>query len=1430
MSAIVYTSSIRSVDFFIQSDSDNEATSSANITSSDLFRSGAPHKDGPYDMRLGTVDHGYKCSTCHNKKSDCIGHEGVIHLNYPVMEPLFVKEIVKWLKVICHNCKRPIIAESKYKVFKEEARLSEATKIVRQSTANKVVTCINCNFEQPNIIKDKNNDPLIIFVKTRAMEEPMRIYPHQIKAIFDHIPDSVVNSMGKSVQSHPRNMISSKIKVPSVVIRPDVRKVGGGRSTADDLTMLIQHIVKKNEKVDKIDLNDISATSEKNIYELNKFYFDLVKGHTTASVKQQSFTSIALRFKGKQGRFRKNQMGKRVRMCCRSTISGDPLLKPNEIKFPQRFARNLQIEEVVRDYNIDQLYIYFNNGTARYPGCSKIIKARTGAEHSIKPGMKLEIGDRLFRDIVTGDVCTFNRQPSLMPSNISGMNIIVSDDPTHLTICMNVVSCSWYNADFDGDAMNVWINTSITARNEISEVNAVENYFISHAKSTPLVGCADDAIIGSFELSRDNVKLDRYHSMMLFTNMTFLPDMSDFDGFYTGRDIVSKILSETPISHVGNTNFYQEQYAPYIAYKDIEKKVVIKRGKMISGVLDKKSVSKGGSSIFQVIYSEYGPRKAIETIFNMQQAAHYYMYQFGFTVGIKDMLLPESANEKIHHIGSKVLTDADLITEKLSRSELIPPIGQTVHDFYEQQSAATLRIMDDFIEPIFQNIDTETNNLFKLVGSGSKGNIAHMLRMMCAVGQALLNGERTEQKFGTKRTLPWFRRGETDPKSRGYIPDSYIAGIRADQFVMDSMPARFALISKALSTSVTGEQNRKSIYNLETIVVDNLRFCLKGDKVVQFAYGECNLDPRYVEKVKFPTVMISDADLAEKYRFPTSDTKMAKFWEEEFQQIVADRDEYRHIFMQFEAMNNTVHKISDVMNMPVNVERVMINTLHQFDGEMIDKPVIGAAECRDLVIRVREWISNLPYVLLNDIQERLKTRVPSFMRSTTMLTEMLVRSCLCGARMARWKLPKDASAGDVLDVILRRIKTKYQKCLIQYGSTVGILAAQSFSEPLTQYMLDSHHRGVSGGTSKNEMNRAKEILAARPTSKMAAPVMMIECTPDINHDEIKVQYLANQIEMLKLGQFVWQYSVFFEKFGEPEHPDYVGERELIERFVKMNPLYKPPTDLTKWCIRYQIDKSMLILKNITIEYIVMKLREAYPRFYILYSTENTHNVIIRVYISSSYFRDVVQVEQIIELGKQLQENTLRGVDGIKNTKVVEIIRSKVGPDGDIIRDKGRFGIKTDGTNLAGVMIYEGVDPLRIQSDSIEEMYKVFGKEAARQKIISELRGIGEGGINHGHFTIYADEMTRVGRVTAIERGSLSVREKNNIFLRMGFSAPMASIEEAAINSITDNITGATAKLLIGATPRIGTTYNKAFVNPDIIAKYAKTSEELIDNL
>ena len=958
---------------------------------------------------------------------------------------------------------------------------------------------------------------------------------------------------------------------------------------------------------------------------------------------------------------------------------------------------------------------------------------------------------------------------------------------------------------------------------------------ISYKNSAPSMGAYQDSLIGMAEFTRSDVFLDKYHAMSMLSQVD--PYKKNFN--FTKKQYQSRELFGFFLPKINypkkNAKIYRPQYAPFIKYDPNDITVQINRGELISGTLDKATVGQEtAGSILHIINNEYGYDTAMDTIYSFQQIATRFFYNAGFTTGIADINISEEAIKLVKTKTAAMILESRNITKKLNTHKLIAPIGMTLLDYYEAEQINALEPGDDFVEPILADIDFASNKMAKLVFTGSKGKETNVIAINGAIGTQNINGRRMIRNCGWGRTSPYFLRYDTEPKSLGYISNSFREGVSSDIFPFAAAEARHGFINNALSTSITGHQNRLSVKNLESILVDNLYKSVKEQSMIQPIYAESGLDPRRTEKVKFLTMMISDIELETDYKTKLADVDaiyrnktVEAALNSEFEQLLEDRELYRSIFFKVEDDNPGSVLFDNAHQMPVNVFRIIEDVVYNYTDTVKQLPKSQRLLDPILTIKkVAELCRVIPYVYYNEIQETNNTSIPEYIRQATTLVCILIRSYLCTSNLIKKNI-----TNDLLDIIIKKIRITFKKALINYGCAVGIIAAQCVSEPMTQYVLDSKHRAGGGGGSKtNAIVRIKEILGAKETDKMKNPSMLLIVKPEYEDIKIKVQEIANHIEMMDFNRFVSATRLFFEAYGSPTHSKYVGEVKMIKAYEKYNAGIEIPNDLTKWCIRFNINKEEMILNSMKLETIITELRKKFPSVFFVYTPENVEDIIIRCYIRntiSKHGASAINETFAIGVMHDLRNTVIRGVKDIKSTEVINIVRSFKNDDGSI-STKITYGISTVGSNMEEILNNKYLDRYKCQTDSILEMEKIFGVEAARNKIISEMRKT-MSDISKEHCTVYADEMTYSGHVTSIQRTGLQKREMNNVTLRLSFQSPIQVIENAATDGLIDKITGISGPLILGTSPNIGTTYNKLIVNENFINEYNKNLSKNIED-
>jgi hypothetical protein len=877
----------------------------------------------------------------------------------------------------------------------------------------------------------------------------------------------------------------------------------------------------------------------------------------------------------------------------------------------------------------------------------------------------------------------------------------------------------------------------------------------------------------------------------------------------SGYDCITAILADTPISYSGKPTYYNPSIAMYTKYQQEDTAVSIVRGKHIHGVLDKKSVGAGAAGgIFHIIANDYGRDAALKVMFNMQQVGQAYVTKIGLTLGPRDLDIGHSGRLAIDRIRAETAQLSNITTQQMISGNIISPPDLTTQQHYENLQKSNMFVHDRCMEEIYKTLDFSNNSLFKMIQYGAKGRADQLCGMMAIVGQRLVNDKRFQPNFSPYRSLVYFRRHEESPQSRGFVDSAYWVGLSVISYITDAWYTRLDMIRKSALVAVAGNQSRNTVYNLGMTLVSNLLWVVTDTLVLSLAYGGDFIDPRAIEMCKFPTVFGGTSSITHP-DFPTFNKQVEK-----------DRTDYLSVYMNIEKFKQKEF-MTDIKPVPVNIDRVLKDTCKKFSSEL--KP--GKMD-KKAVEYILLSIDNFGYNLLHPRYKENKLPIPFNISNAVRLLQMLMRSHLH---------PKAIESLGITIVIARVLIAKitdiYLKALISPGTCIGISAALAFTQPITQIMLSPNKTAASGGSSVNINTKIKETLGVKnPSDK---PIKQMQVSVGIIGDKNQANSIALRSETLVLSKFVTSYQIFFERFASPVHPKYTHEKKLCDTFMKANKLNPEPSNLINWCIRMVIDKAEIIMKSVTVEMIVNKLRDQHS-VYVIYSDENADDIVLRIYMRSNQFSKNVDTNSIVKFTTDVLMNTpIRGVKNVANAKASNSASHEL-----VVTDKDVTVTKTQNSfivsmsavpntiiNLADIVQMEGVDPTTIISDVVMVMYEYLGIEAARCVLIKELAAIVDS-INHRHYMIYADVMTSSGIPTScMTAGGMNAR-KENLLQRAGFGRPLSVFADAAIANATIPINNVVPSLMVGAVPNVGTGYSKVIVNTGV----AKAKIEEVNNI
>jgi DNA-directed RNA polymerase II subunit RPB1 len=503
--------------------------------------------------------------------------------------------------------------------------------------------------------------------------------------------------------------------------------------------------------------------------------------------------SIRARLKGKEGRLRGNLMGKRVDFSARTVITGDPNLSLDEVGVPRSIARNLTYPEIVTSYNIDKLQQLVRNGPLEHPGAKYVIRdngERIDLRYRKRAGeIPLQLGYRVERHIVDGDVVIFNRQPSLHKMSMMGHRIRVMP---YSTFRLNLSVTSPYNADFDGDEMNLHVPQSLETRAEVTEICMVPKQIVSPQSNKPVMGIVQDTLAGirKFTLRDTFITKDLVMNIVMW--------VPDWDGFipppailkpkplWTGKQIVSMVIPKG----INCQTFYfnhPDDETTYISPGD--SRVIIENGELVCGIVCKKTVGTAGGGLIHTIVNELGSEAAKNFLTGTQQVVNYWLLQNGFSIGIGDTIADKQTMATITNIISQAKQSVQeiIITAQQDKLEIQP--GMTLRESFEAKVNQTLNKARDDAGKLAQTNLKIDNNVKQMVMAGSKGSFINISQMSACVGQQNVEGKRIPYGFKL-RTLPHFSKDDHSPESRGFVENSYLRGLTPTEFFFHAMGGR----------------------------------------------------------------------------------------------------------------------------------------------------------------------------------------------------------------------------------------------------------------------------------------------------------------------------------------------------------------------------------------------------------------------------------------------------------------------------------------------------------------------------------------------------------------------------------------------------------------------------------------------------------------
>lgn len=1391
----------------------------------ELFDNMEPKKSGLIDTRMGTTDPNIYCATCGFNSANCVGHFGHITLEEPVYHMGYIQYDKKILSRVCLRC-------SKLLVHKNEAELEELLKNKSNKArwneigniSKSVQMCqkqfSGCGTPVSKIrLEIKSTDISMyseISINQSAGEGSAETFKKKIRQlitpeicynIFKNISDKHCRMMG--LTSRPELTILKKFPVPPVAVRPSFKVDFMASSTKeDDLTHKLSDILKINIKLRRYK-NSTTDNTKFNInhtyllqYHCATYYDNETSGLPKSEQRGKPSKSLASRLKGKEGRIRGNLMGKRVDFSARTVVTGDPTIDVDELRVPLKIAMTLTFPETVTPNNIDRLQELVKNGRDKYPGANFVFPLGSYDSNSDRKVLPIDLryrkekvvlrfGDIVERHIVDGDDVLFNRQPTLHKLSMMGhrIKVINDEDLSTFGLCPNTTKP--YNADFDGDEMNLFLPQSIQTQIELSEIANVRHQIISPRTGFPSIGAIQDNILGAFNLTNPSMHI-HWKDAMNIISYTSIDDFSSFkkNESYKGSKMFSLIIpSKINIDLAGAT---------------------IKNGNIEKGVIKGAHIGNKQDSITHFIWNEYDTDAAVNFLNNVQKLVNNFNFYNGFSVGIGDLEISKDVYDNI----CKIIEQKKLeINHTITDMENNPDIVDNVS--FENSIKDELNAVGQNMAVIILDDIKSDNNFGIQIKSGARGEGSNMSQMIVCLGQQNVEGARIKKK-ANNRSLPYFHQNDDSGPGRGFITSPFIKGMTPSEFIMHNISAREGLINTAIATAESGYIQRKLIKALEDIMIHYDGTVRNSNYTVfQFVYGDDGTDPTKQYSHSLKILKMGNKEVKEQYCFSSEQLSKIKGYSSKdnddlYQELISKRNLIRQSKTD---LDGTKTNFNDKCYLSVNVSMIVNNIKNNRTGNTkISDPKYILNKINDIL---KYENTKLLCIRLEDIDNPTSLKYRDEM-ACKQLFKLAILEYL-SPKVVMFDL--DLSKED-FDTICKRIIANYNKSIVEPGEMSGIIAAQSIGEPTTQMTLNTFHKtglGVSLGTA-----RVKELTSCSVNLK--TPVMTIVLNKEIRDSYVHASKIEAHIKYTELKTLRQKIDVYWD----PEVNVMMKNDNIINQYV---PLSNSKNNCQKdfgslpWLIRIELSKEKMMDSNVNLTDIKsilcscwenknkgakikkedVKLLDKISGIAVLSNYDNDKVPVLHIRFDMlSYEYDIIKTF----ISGYIDGLKLKGISGISgaNIDVRRVFSFNENDNEDYQIINKNHVIYTKGVNLIDIRYINGIDLYKTLTNSIVEVYNKFGIEAARASLIREFDMVFEDTsafVTSQHISILVDLMTNTGGLTSIDRHGLHKLDTDPLF-RASFEKNVEQLLNAAIFGEVDHMNSVSSRIMAGQVIRGGT--------------------------
>jgi len=1440
----------------------------AGVTRYETQVNGQAVYGGANDPRLGSL----------HDKSDP-GYFGHLELAKPVYHQGFFNPMMKTLRCICFHCSRIRMSDDEFKFTKcksvrnRKRRLDAFHHLLREKKK-----CDHCQGAQPKFTKTGLHlEMQLPEGETGGSDSKQFLSGHTVCALFRRMKEDDMKLLGLDItHARPEWFLVQVLPVPPLHVRPSVN-AGGGMSE-DDLTHQLVNVVKSN-----IALSTAISNGEPNII-LEQFEVAL-QHHVAAfmdnelrgmpQVTQRSgrpLKTLQARLKGKEGRIRGNLMGKRVDFSSRTVITADPNLGIHQVGVPRSIAMNLTVPERVTAYNRHELSQYVSNGPTQHPGAKHIIRS-DGTRVDLryvknKSDLLLNLGWIVERHLRDDDIVIFNRQPSLHKMSIMAHYAKVLD---WSTFRLNLSCTAPYNADFDGDEMNLHVPQSLPARAEAELMMLSARVVVSGQSNRPVMGIIQDSLLAVQKMTKRGIFIEKD---LVFNMLMWIPQ---WDGnipipailkpreLWTGKQMLSMILPKINLRGIkGNSGPGKDANGKPMSnvFNSYDHQVTIQNGELLEGIIDKKTIGSGMGGLIHTAWLDKGWQANANFMIQVQQMTNHWVLQHSFSIGVMDAVADVDTMKQIEStINKSKLQVVDLVRQG-QRGELETQPGRTVIESFEQYVNKVLNTARDHAGKSAQASLDETNSVKAMVTAGSKGSFINISQIIACVGQQNVEGKRIPYGF-KRRTLPHFAKDDLGPESRGFVENSYLRGLSPQEFFFHAMGGREGLIDTACKTAETGYIQRRLVKAMETVMANydgTLR--TSAGQIVQFLYGEDGMDAVWIERQSFESLTLAKKEFETKYVLNTNnadfgyddqnipylqpdvldhcrnDPEVQLKLDREVEQLRDDQKMLRVVMACREAGRE-----SDPSSYaPGNIVRVLQNASRQFRIDKSQPSDLTPVQVLDMV----QGLLDRLIVVSGDDPISMEAQ-----DNATINYRILLRSLLASKRVLKDHRLTEAA----LSWVISEIETRFFVALVNPGEMSGVLAAQSIGEPATQMTLNTfHYAGVSAKNVTLGVPRLKEIINVAKTPK--TPGLTVYLQEEVSSDADIAKLVHSMLEYTVLKDIVKTTEIYYDP--DVQNTCVEADYEFVKEYYEISD--ESVDDLRRlspWVLRIVLDQTVFFDKQMKMEEVTQEILNEYGTdLNVLVTDDNADELVVRVRIVSDApvmmmsnqdenngngERVQATPDPEVEAGQEddvflkrleksmLSDLKLRGIDHVKKVFMRGGAKRTTWDEDVGFGIKDEWVLETDGTNLMTVLGVQYIDATRTISNDIVEVFVVLGIEGVRASILGELRNVisFDGSyVNYRHLACLVDVMTMQGHLMAIDRHGIN-RVDSGPLLRCSFEETVDMLMDAATYGEEEILKGVTENIMMGQLAKVGTGIMELLLDEQ---KVMRAVEVVVDDL